>query len=41
MDDHLAAIGRTFGKVDTDSGGMARYSLRLDVPPGITHDTAP
>jgi hypothetical protein len=41
MDNHLAAIGRTSGKVDTDSGGMARYSLRLDVPPGITHDTAP
>ncbi|CAM1500912.1 Fc.00g100740.m01.CDS01 [Cosmosporella sp. VM-42] len=35
MDNYLAAIGREFGKVDTDSGGLARYSLKLQVPPGI------
>ncbi|PPJ58803.1 hypothetical protein CBER1_08238 [Cercospora berteroae] len=35
------AIGREVGKVDTDSGGLARYSLKLLLPPGITHDVEP
>lgn len=41
MNDYHAAIGRTVGKVDTDSGGMARYSLELEVPPGINHNATP
>ncbi|KAK5988192.1 tRNA nuclease WapA-like protein [Cladobotryum mycophilum] len=35
MNDYLAAVGREVGKVDTDSGGLARYSLKLQIPPGI------
>ncbi|GIZ44529.1 hypothetical protein CKM354_000772500 [Cercospora kikuchii] len=35
------AIGREVGKVDTDSGGLARYSLKILLPPGITHDVEP
>lgn len=41
MDHYLAAIGRDVGKVDTDSGGLARYSLKLQLPPGIGHGNEP
>jgi len=41
MADYGAAIGRDVGKVDTDGGGLARYSLKLQVPPGIRHGTEP
>ena len=41
MEGYLAALGREVGKVDTDSNGLARYSLKLQVPPGINHESAP
>ncbi|KAH7126435.1 hypothetical protein B0J13DRAFT_611790 [Dactylonectria estremocensis] len=41
MDNYLAAIGREFGKVDTDSGGLSRYSLKIQTPPGIGHGNEP
>ncbi|KAF7553833.1 hypothetical protein G7Z17_g3349 [Cylindrodendrum hubeiense] len=41
MDNYLAAVGREFGKVDTDSGGVARYSLQIEIPPGIGHGNEP
>ncbi|KAF5013307.1 hypothetical protein FDECE_686 [Fusarium decemcellulare] len=41
MNNRLPAIGRDVGKVDTDSGGLARYSLKIQVPPGIGHGNEP
>ncbi|KAH7120714.1 hypothetical protein EDB81DRAFT_914500 [Dactylonectria macrodidyma] len=40
-DNYLAAIGREYGKVDTDSGGLSRYSLKIQTPPGIGHGNEP
>lgn len=41
MDSYQAAIGREVGKVDTDSGGLARYFMKLQVPPGINSGNEP
>lgn len=41
MSDYQAALGRDVGKVDTDSAGLARYSLRIQVPPGIRPGSEP
>lgn len=41
MDEYQPAIGRNVGKVDTDSGGLARYSLKLQLPPAINHTVEP
>jgi len=41
MDQYQTAIGRDVGQVDTDSGGLARYSLKLQAPPGIRNGSEP
>ncbi|KAM0520508.1 hypothetical protein ACHAPE_002901 [Trichoderma viride] len=41
MDNYAAAVGRDVGKVNTDSNGLARYSLKLQLPPGIRPSNEP
>lgn len=41
MDSYEAALGRQCGKLTADSSGLARYSLTIEVPPGIGHGNEP
>lgn len=38
---YQAALGRNVGKVNTDAGGLARYSLGIQLPPGIHPGSEP